>query len=62
MDNNSLKMPEPVLTDKTVLVALGGNALAPGETTGDIHEQFALTRAALRTVMPFIRRGCRLAI
>jgi len=55
-------MSEPVLTDTTVLVALGGNALAPGETTGDIHEQFALTRAALGTVMPFIRRGCRLAI
>ncbi|UCH64193.1 MAG: carbamate kinase [Fidelibacterota bacterium] len=48
--------------DNTILVALGGNALAPGETTGDIHEQFALARAALRTVMPFIRRGCRLAI
>ncbi len=55
-------MPGPVLADTTVLIALGGNALAPGETTGDIHQQFALTRAALRTVMPFIRRGCRLAI
>ncbi len=55
-------MPGPVLTDTTVLIALGGNALAPGETTGDIHEQFALARAALRTVMPFVRRGCRLAI
>ena len=40
-------MPDPVLTDTTVLIALGENALA---------------RAALRTVMPFIRRGCRLAI
>ncbi len=55
-------MPGPVLTDTTVLIALGGNALAPGETTGDIHQQFALTRAALRTVMPFVRRGCRLVI
>ncbi len=40
-------MPGPVLTDTTVLIALGGNALAPGETTGDIHEQFALTAAVL---------------
>ncbi len=50
------------LTDTTVLVALGGNALAPGETTGDIHAQFAQTRAALAAIMPFVRRRCRLAI
>ena len=40
-------MPGPVLTDTTVLIALGGNALAHGETTGDIHKQFALTAAVL---------------
>lgn len=50
------------LTDTTALIALGGNALAPGETTGDIHAQFAQTRAALRAIMPFIRQGRRLAI
>ncbi|UCH09505.1 MAG: carbamate kinase [Fidelibacterota bacterium] len=52
----------PVLKDKTVLIAIGGNALSPGETTGNIHQQFAQTRAALHTILPFIQQGYRLAI
>lgn len=59
--------PEPlmgttVLTNSTVLLALGGNALAPDATTGTIAQQFAQTRAALHAALPFLRRGHRLAI
>ena len=45
-----------------VLIALGGNALSPGNDLGTIAEQFAHTRQALGTVMPFIRRGDLVAI
>ena len=47
---------------KSVVIALGGNALAPGETTGTIAQQFAQIRVALRGIVPFIRQGYRLAI
>ena len=49
-------------TPRTVLLALGGNALAPGDTTGTIAQQFAQTRAALKAALPFLRQGHRLAI
>ncbi|UCD39331.1 MAG: carbamate kinase [Fidelibacterota bacterium] len=50
------------MSKTTILIAIGGNALSPGETTGNIHEQFAHTREALRSIMAFLRRGYRLAI
>jgi carbamate kinase len=52
----------PALKDQTALIAIGGNALSPGETTGNIHEQFAQTRAALRTILPLIHQEYRIAI
>ena len=51
-----------MLSDTTILVALGGNALAPSATLSTITEQFAQTRAAMDLIMPFIRQGYRLAI
>ncbi len=48
--------------DKTILVALGGNALSPSTGSGSITEQFTHTRESLRVILPFIRRGDRLAI
>ena len=50
------------LSDKTILVALGGNALSPGTGSGTITEQFAHTRQSLRVILPFVRRGDRVAI
>lgn len=51
-----------MLSDTTILVALGGNALSPSSTLGTITEQFAQTWAAMDMIMPFVRRGHRLAI
>ncbi|MCH7938721.1 MAG: carbamate kinase [Candidatus Marinimicrobia bacterium] len=51
-----------MLSDTTILVALGGNALAPSAALGTVTEQFAQTRAAMDLIMPFIRQGYRLAI
>ena len=47
-------------SDTTILIALGGNALAPN--SGTVPEQFAQTRAAMDMIMPFVRHGHRLAI
>ena len=47
---------------KTVLIALGGNALAPKGERGDIHQQFAHTRESLSEIMEFIRRGYNMCI
>ena len=55
-------MSAPVLSDATVVIAIGGNALAPGATTGTVAQQFAQTRAALRATLPFLRNGNPLAI
>ena len=46
----------------TVVIALGGNALSPGDTLGTVTEQFAHTREALRQIMPFVREGYNVAI
>ncbi len=60
-------MPSPeykrvLLSDNTILVALGGNALSPSTGSGTISEQFAHTRQSLRVILPFVRRGDRVAI
>ena len=47
---------------RTVIIALGGNALSPGSALGTIVEQFAHTRAALKQIMPFVREGYHVAI
>ncbi|MCH7575077.1 MAG: carbamate kinase [Candidatus Marinimicrobia bacterium] len=47
---------------RTVIIALGGNALSPDSALGTIAEQFAHTRAALKQIMPFVREGYHVAI
>ena len=43
---------------KTVLIALGGNALSPKGERGDIHKQFSHTRDSLSEIMEFVRDRC----
>ncbi|HUG40969.1 MAG TPA: carbamate kinase [Longimicrobiales bacterium] len=47
---------------RTIVVALGGNALQPPGGTGDIHEQFAHTRKSLEPLVALAREGWRIAI
>ena len=47
---------------KTILIALGGNALAPKEEKGTIHQQFAHTRGSLSEVMEFVRQGYNMCL
>lgn len=55
MNGENLKKP-------TVVVALGGNAITKKGEEGNIHQQFANTRAALPAIMEFIRRDYRMVI
>lgn len=45
-----------------VVVALGGNAITPPETEGNIAEQFAQTRQTARYLVDLLQTGRRLAI
>ncbi len=47
---------------KTIVVALGGNAILQSNQRGTAHEQQQNLAQALRNLIPFIRRGDRLAI
>ncbi|MDQ3557349.1 MAG: carbamate kinase [Gemmatimonadota bacterium] len=47
---------------RTIVVALGGNALAPAEEEGTIAEQFRHTRESLGAVVELARDGWRIAI
>jgi len=51
-----------VLVAKSIIIALGGNALSPSTGSGTIAEQFAQTRASMKVIMPFVRAGCGVAI
>jgi len=55
-------MIPPPLTNQGVVVALGGNALLPGDEDGDIHRQFAHTRESLAPIVEMARSGWRIAI
>jgi carbamate kinase len=50
------------LQSRTVVVALGGNALLPQGERGDIHQQFAHTRESLAPIVAVARDGWRIAI
>ena len=50
------------MQDKTVVVALGGNAITREYEEGNITQQFKNTRISLRSVVEFIRRGYRVVI
>lgn len=47
---------------RTVVVALGGNALLPPGERGDIHQQFAYTRESLAPIVAMARDDWRIAI
>jgi carbamate kinase len=48
--------------DRSIVVALGGNALQPPGGRGDIHEQFAHTRSSLEPLVALAREGWRIAV
>jgi carbamate kinase len=50
------------LADHGIVVALGGNALAPAGEEGTIGEQFAHTRESMAAVVALARDGWRIAI
>jgi carbamate kinase len=47
---------------RTIVVALGGNALSPAGEAGTIEEQFRHTRESLGAVVALARKGWRIAI
>ncbi|MBX6362331.1 MAG: carbamate kinase [Gemmatimonadetes bacterium] len=47
---------------RSVVVALGGNALLPPGRRGDIHEQFAFARTSLAPIVALARDGWQIAI
>ena len=49
-------------TTRTVVVALGGNALLSEGERGDIHQQFAHTRESLAPIVAMARAGWRIAV
>jgi len=53
---------DTVRDDRTVVVALGGNALQPEGERGDIHEQFAHTRESLGAVVDLAGKGWHIAM
>ena len=55
-------MSPPAKRARTIVVALGGNALQPPGGRGDIHEQFAHTRSSLEPLVALAREGWRIAV
>ena len=49
-------------SNKSIMVALGGNALSPKDQTGTIKEQFERTRQSLNGIMEFINIGYNICI
>ncbi|MCI0434717.1 MAG: carbamate kinase [Gemmatimonadetes bacterium] len=47
---------------RTIVIALGGNALQPPSERGDIHEQFAHTRESLGAIVALAEAGWKIAI
>ena len=47
---------------KTVIIALGGNALSPKEEAGTIEQQFKHTRESLKAVMHFVKLNYNICI
>jgi carbamate kinase len=50
------------MKSRTIVVALGGNALAPAGGSGTIGEQFEHTRSSLEPVVDMAREGWRIAL
>lgn len=49
-------------TNQTVVIALGGNAIAPKGEQGTIKQQFQHTRESLKPMMHFVRRDYNICI
>ena len=47
---------------KTVIIALGGNALSPKNEAGTIDQQFKHTRDSLKSVMHFVKLNYNICI
>ena len=47
---------------RTVIIALGGNALSPKSEAGTITQQFAHTKKSLKGVMHFVRAGYNICL
>ena len=50
------------MNKKTVIIALGGNALSPKDEAGTIEQQFKHTRNSLTSVMHFIKKNYNICI
>jgi carbamate kinase len=48
--------------ERTIVVALGGNALQPAGGKGDVYEQFAHTRSSLEPLVALAREGWRIVV
>ena len=48
--------------NKTVIIALGGNALSPKNESGTIKQQFIHTRESLKSVMHFVKQNYNICI
>jgi carbamate kinase len=55
-------MMPPPRRDRTIVVALGGNALQPPAGKGDVYEQFAHTRSSLEPLVSLAREGWWIAV
>ena len=49
-------------SQRTVMIALGGNALSPKSEAGTISQQFTHTRNSLKSVMHFVQAGYNICI
>ena len=49
-------------SQRTVMIALGGNALSPKSEAGTIAQQFSHTKKSLKCVMHFVRAGYNICI
>ena len=47
---------------KSVMIALGGNALSPKDEAGTIYQQFAHTRESLEAIMHFVNLDYNLCL
>ena len=50
------------MNKKTVIIALGGNALSPKSEAGTIEQQFKHTRNSLKSVMHFVKKNYNICI
>ena len=64
MHDTSYKKGKPIMpnTKRTVIIALGGNALSPKKEAGTIKQQFKHTRETLKSVMHFIKLSYNICI